>query len=103
MAKPTTTQQGLGHTWQKLRPRLLAGNPRCHWCGNRATTLDHLKPRALGGPRYDPRNLVPACARCNSRRGGELARQLQLERRGHTRPVPAGQPRMIRHGAIPET
>jgi len=49
---------------------------RCHWCGRRATTVDHLVPRALGGSDYDLDNLVAACADCNSRRGGELAQAL---------------------------
>jgi len=71
----TTTEQGLGWQWQRLRPVILARDGwRCHWCGGRASTVDHVKPRALGGARYDPANLVAACARCNSRRGGELGR-----------------------------
>ncbi len=67
----------------KIRPRLglfddvmydltyrLKGDNRCYYCGRRVDldgidlTLDHIYPRALGGPTI-PENLVPACKRCN--------------------------------------
>ena len=61
---------------------------RCHWCGQPANTVDHLKPRCEGGARYDPRNLVAACHRCNTSRGGRLGRQHQLANRPPTKPGP---------------
>lgn len=39
----------------------------CVYCGDPATTTDHLTPRAYGGT-DDPSNLVPACGPCNSRK-----------------------------------
>lgn len=48
----------------------LKGHNQCHYCGKRIDldgielTLDHIYPRALGGPTI-PQNLVPACRRCN--------------------------------------
>ena len=39
--------------------------PRCHYCGHKATTKDHIVPRARGGK--DARwNLVDACFPCNN-------------------------------------
>lgn len=38
--------------------------PRCHYCGQKSNTKDHVTPTARGGT-HDPRNLVPACAPCN--------------------------------------
>jgi 5-methylcytosine-specific restriction endonuclease McrA len=40
----------------------------CRWCGAAANEIDHLIPRALGGP-DEEWNLVAACAPCNRRRG----------------------------------
>lgn len=48
-------------TYQRNRRALLATNPPCHWCGNPATTADHIDGD-------NPHALVPACLTCNSRR-----------------------------------
>ena len=51
----------------------LKGNTRCYYCGRSVEndkiklTLDHIYPRALGGPTI-PQNLVPACRSCNGRK-----------------------------------
>lgn len=44
---------------------------RCHYCGARATTQDHIIPKALGGvsARY---NLVPSCRACNQEKGDRM-------------------------------
>ena len=48
----------------------LKGNTRCYYCGKTVEddkiklTLDHIYPRALGGPTI-PQNLVPSCRSCN--------------------------------------
>ncbi len=60
-------------TYRRNRQALLAGNPPCHWCGQHATkdnplTADHLIEHDRGGS-DDLDNLVPACRRCNSKRG----------------------------------
>lgn len=57
---------------QTLELHLTSG--RCAYCGARATperplTREHLVPRSKGGGRHDHRIIVPACARCNFRRG----------------------------------
>ena len=39
--------------------------PRCHYCGRKATTKDHIVPRALGG-RNARWNLIDACFPCNN-------------------------------------
>jgi 5-methylcytosine-specific restriction endonuclease McrA len=55
---------------------------RCHYCSRLvrlrgpwddplAATLDHVVPRALGGPTA-PENLVVACRACNQRKGDAL-------------------------------
>lgn len=57
---------------QELERHLVEG--RCAYCRARATpeqplTREHLIPRSRGGGRHDHRIIVPACARCNQRRG----------------------------------
>ena len=43
----------------------------CAYCrGNRATTLDHLKPKSKGGSSLRS-NLIPACRSCNADKGSE--------------------------------
>lgn len=39
----------------------------CVYCGARAEGIDHMRPVSRGG-RTTPRNVVPACASCNSRK-----------------------------------
>ena len=54
--------------YRNNRKALLASKPACHWCGQPATTADHLIEIHAGGT-SDMDNLVPACQPCNSRRG----------------------------------
>ena len=58
----------------------LKANPdtACVYCGSIATTIDHAIPVALGG---DDRDLVPACWRCNAKRGSALGHALKRKRR----------------------
>jgi hypothetical protein len=69
----------------ELESKILHG--RCAYCRRPAgpdqpLTREHLIPRARGGRRNDVRIIVPACARCNSRRGcQELALFLMLRPR----------------------
>lgn len=50
----------------------------CYWCRTwlrrQDATLDHVIPRAEGGPRHRADNLVPACRDCNGDRGREWER-----------------------------
>ena len=70
-----------------LRDRLrVEQNNLCHWCGGemddpgwgyprpaRSVTLDHIQPRATGGP-LTPSNCVAACHQCNARRNLEATK-----------------------------
>jgi len=38
---------------------------RCGYCGDHATSLDHIVPRFRSGSSYR-NNLIPACRRCNT-------------------------------------
>lgn len=55
--------------WKDQRIRVLKrDNYICQYCGDDATQVDHVIPRAKGGG-HDMENLVACCARCNSRKG----------------------------------
>lgn len=47
----------------------------CVYCGVRADTIDHVKPRSRGG-QHAWTNVVAACARCNHRKGDRLLAEL---------------------------
>jgi 5-methylcytosine-specific restriction endonuclease McrA len=47
----------------------------CAYCGNRADTIDHVRPRSRGG-QHVWTNVVAACARCNHRKGDRLLAEL---------------------------
>jgi 5-methylcytosine-specific restriction endonuclease McrA len=47
----------------------------CAYCGGRADTIDHVRPRSRGGLHVWT-NVVAACARCNHRKGDQLLTEL---------------------------
>jgi len=47
----------------------------CVYCGVRADTIDHVRPRSRGGLHVWT-NVVAACARCNRRKGDRLLSEL---------------------------
>ena len=47
----------------------------CAYCGTRADTIDHVRPRSRGG-QHIWTNVVAACARCNHRKGNRLLSEL---------------------------
>jgi 5-methylcytosine-specific restriction endonuclease McrA len=47
----------------------------CVYCGSRADTIDHVRPRSRGGE-HSWVNVVAACARCNHRKGDRLLLEL---------------------------
>ena len=47
----------------------------CVYCGVRADTIDHVRPRSRGGDHIWT-NVVAACARCNHRKGDRLLSEL---------------------------
>jgi 5-methylcytosine-specific restriction endonuclease McrA len=51
--------------WMKRRSIILKMHDNaCYYCGDLANTVDHIKPRHLGGTDHRD-NLVAACADCN--------------------------------------
>lgn len=58
----------------------------CVYCGTRADTIDHVRPRSRGGAHVWT-NVVAACARCNHRKGDRLLSEL-----GWHLPVAPAQP-----------
>jgi hypothetical protein len=46
-------------------------------CGKRATTIDHVLPRAQGGTSV-PTNLVAACIECNQKKGNRTPSQANM-------------------------
>lgn len=62
----------------------------CLWCGQPATTVDHLIPSSKGGSDL-PRNLIASCGECNSRRGNRPAWEYFREKMGSIpRPLKLG-------------
>ncbi len=51
---------------------------RCQYCGRPAENLDHVIPRAQGGE-HSWLNVVAACKRCNTKKGGRTPAQAGLE------------------------
>lgn len=74
----------MAHLAYKLGPVLHASSPpgdnSCFYCGEPATTRDHVQPRSHGGSNSLD-NLVPACARCNSLKGSHRLPSESLLRR----------------------
>jgi len=55
--------------WKKQRERVLKRDQyTCQYCGQDATEVDHVIPRAKGGG-HDMENLVACCKRCNGLKG----------------------------------
>jgi len=61
---------------------LVRDRHRCAYCGDRATTIDHVLPASRGGT-WSWLNTVAACGRCNSRKSnrtpGEAGMRLRVE------------------------
>jgi 5-methylcytosine-specific restriction endonuclease McrA len=57
------------------RAVLARDSHRCGYCGSRADTIDHVRPRSRGGL-HAWTNVVAACARCNHRKGDRLLSEL---------------------------
>jgi 5-methylcytosine-specific restriction endonuclease McrA len=47
----------------------------CAYCGAKADTIDHVRPRSRGGLHFWT-NVVAACARCNHRKGDRLLAEI---------------------------
>ena len=69
--RPLLTSAGSTYRWRKLRAAiLLRDRGVCAYCGDRATTVDHVIARANGGGDH-PSNLVAACQPCNRSKGAK--------------------------------
>lgn len=68
------------------RAIFLRDGHRCQYCGGHAENVDHVIPKVQGGThRWE--NVVAACRRCNSRKGGRTPQQAGLSlRRTPARP-----------------
>jgi 5-methylcytosine-specific restriction endonuclease McrA len=69
----STKNRGYHDGWDALSKRILArDHHECQLqgrgCKGRATTVDHVIPKSMGGT-DDPENLVAACRSCNSSKG----------------------------------
>ena len=65
-------RNGNDRTWRKIRERtLIRDGYLCQYCGNTATTVDHIVPVTKGGTDEDF-NLTSACNGCNSRKGNRM-------------------------------
>jgi 5-methylcytosine-specific restriction endonuclease McrA len=59
------------HARHRFRANILsAWGHRCAYCGEPATTLDHVHPMSRGGLTV-PENLVACCLECNRRKGSQ--------------------------------
>jgi 5-methylcytosine-specific restriction endonuclease McrA len=52
---------------------------KCFYCGEPASTIDHVIPRSHGGS-HDADNLVAACHRCNQTAGNRWFPSRELKR-----------------------
>lgn len=68
--------------WKRIRKAVLNRDQHtCTYCGQQATSVDHIIPPSAAPERkHDMDNLVAACIPCNSKRGGaqRIARQIFL-------------------------
>ena len=55
----------------RKRARERSRGGRCHYCGDIATTVDHIVPYSIGG-RHSIINTVPACRPCNESKGQSM-------------------------------
>ncbi len=54
-------------TWYRTpEDAFFATGGLCWYCGDEATTVDHIHPQSRGGDNIRYFNLLPACRRCNS-------------------------------------
>lgn len=68
---------------------LIRDKYECAYCNDRrATTVDHVVPRAKGG-RHEWTNVVAACARCNSKKSDKMLSEIGWETKWVPR-VPSG-------------
>lgn len=71
-------------SWRKHAPKyskrglLQRDNRKCAYCLGEATTVDHIKPRRLGG-KDEWMNTVAACLKCNGKKGSRTLEKSGLK------------------------
>jgi len=50
-------------------------NHKCGYCGQKATTIDHIRPRSKGGL-HEWKNVVACCRPCNQKKGDKQLSEL---------------------------
>ena len=63
--RPSSSAQGYGGDWRRLRARFLTYHPTCEECGAPASDVDHVIPKRAGGP-DEWHNLQALCHSCHS-------------------------------------
>jgi 5-methylcytosine-specific restriction endonuclease McrA len=63
-ASPTSTPFYKSAAWRALRAQVLAEEPTCRACGERASVADHITARRMGGSN-DRANLQGVCWPCS--------------------------------------
>ncbi|MGH8626453.1 MAG: HNH endonuclease [Gammaproteobacteria bacterium] len=67
-ARGSSTQQGYGGRWRKLRLLVLARDPICCACGRaESSDVDHIIPKRRGGADAE-NNLQGLCGPCHARK-----------------------------------
>ena len=65
--RPSAAARGYDRKWRRIRAQFLKKHPECVECGQPATDVDHIVPRAAGGSDQWS-NLQPLCHACHSRK-----------------------------------
>lgn len=67
--RPSPAERGYDGAWRRCRALFLAANPKCSWCPDPATEVDHkLSPKTHPHLRLSWSNLRGGCKPCHSRR-----------------------------------
>lgn len=67
--------KGSTRKWRAFRAERLRVEPRCRWCGGKATEVDHIRPLSAGGSKWDPGNCQSLCTDCHEIKSGQDRRQ----------------------------
>ena len=94
-----TTMYGTAQ-WKKLRLSVLSRDGYiCAYCGQDATTVDHVVAVARGGDMFDRENLVACCKICNSAKGAKS--DAFFLQQSSTPIVPGGNTSPLTHASTP--
>ncbi len=80
----------------------------CHYCGDQASTQDHIVPLSRGGKNH-PSNKVDACGTCNSNKSNNTYEEFTLfiefvkKEKGSWKPLTKAQRRILKSRFLKET